>query len=219
MTMPPRTSMPDGIDGDDDLTEVERWAFKGLKAARDTIYDPKTGRATGIGTFLPVYAPALDAVADFRGGNYARAGLNAALAVGDAFPLASAGKIFNLGRRIGWGNLVRTDLTHREATKILKKAGYLRPGQEAHHTIRIWGRHAQPNWRTNPLLLKPLARPNHKRLTGRWSGEPQYGLPGKIWYGTNHWQKSFPTGAATYAADGFENWARSPTPPPKRGPR
>jgi hypothetical protein len=27
---------------DDDLTEVERWAFKGLKAARDSIYDSRT---------------------------------------------------------------------------------------------------------------------------------------------------------------------------------
>jgi len=193
------------LPNDRDLTEVERWALNGLKAARDAVYDTRTGRATGVGTALPVVAPALDAVADFRKGDYAGAGLNVILAAGDVSPWGSAIKIFKLGNRVGWKNLARTDLTFDQAKTLLRKGDYIKKGQEVHHTVPIKGAHKAHDWRHNPLLLKPMPKPDHRRLTGKWGEEQRHNLPGKIWYGSNHWQKSVPLGVATYTVDAVEN--------------
>jgi hypothetical protein len=118
-----------------------------------------------------------------------------------------------MGNRIGWRNLVSTDLTHRKTRRMLEKLGYFRDGEQMHHTVAVGQARRIPDWRNNPLMMKPLAKADHKRLTGKWGGLPRYELPMKIWHGTNHWQKSVPVGIGSYTADAVENHYQ----PPRRG--
>lgn len=192
----------------DHVPELESYVIDALRVARDAVYDSRTGRARGMGTAIPVFAPTLDAIADYRDGDYTGAVLNAALAAGDVLPWASAGKILNLGSRVGWRNLVHADLTFNRSKGLLRKGGYIKPGQEVHHTVAIGGKHHTENWRNSLLLLKPMRKEDHKLLSGKWKGVPKYPLPVRFWFGTNHWQKNIPAGAATYGADYLENRER-----------
>lgn len=207
-------NLPNGGRNPEDI--MTDWAIAGIRGASDYVVDPQTGRAKGGWQFVPVLAPALDAVADFREGNYAGAALNGVMAATDLLPMGSATKIARLGSAVGFKNLVKTDIKYRKSRDWLKKAGQVVKGQEVHHTVPVRGNHQVADWRNNILFLKPLSQAQHRRIHGKWLGEPRYNLAQRAWHGTTHWQKNIPAGFASYIGNQAENSLRSPPPTQRR---
>jgi len=42
-------------------------------------------------------------------------------------------------------------------------------------------------------MLKVMKKEDHRRLTGKYNGKPQFGPIARVWHGTTDWQKAVPT--------------------------
>jgi len=197
------------------------------QAARDGSGGWKIERPNLAESFIPVFGPLWEAAADVQEGNYGSAAFNGLMAVADASPFALAGKGALLVRAIN--KTRRAPLLARAptATARIRKLKNLDKDWEVHHVIPMKGlgpipradRQAEGLWRNHPVLLKPLPTKTHRRLTGSWQGEPQFGPVMRAWHGTNALQKSGAAFMAGRAADGFENIARPFGPPRASGPK
>jgi hypothetical protein len=191
--------------------------FPPFDMARDALHDfqkgPKIQRPNLAESFIPVVGPAWEAAADLQDGNYAGAAFNSAMAVADALPVGVAFKGLRAASK-GITVLKKGSLRANAAAKMMRARGLAKSGQEVHHTIALneTSRGVQ-DARNHYALLKVLPKATHRRLTGSWAGKPQFGLFGRMWHGTNDWQKAVPTGIAGYAADAWENVADPFAPP------
>lgn len=170
---------------------------------------PKIARPNLAQEFIPVVGPAWDAAADLQDGRYGSAAFNAAMAVGDLLPVGygvKAGKgAWKLGRAMGTF-LPKAAAIQRKMHKI----GLALPTEEVHHVLALngLGRYV-PSFKNSPLFLKVLPKEVHRRLHGRWGGQPKFGLLPQLWHGTTDWMKSAAAEAtrdAGYAGQDFEQW-------------
>ena len=164
-------------------------------------------------SFIPVIGPAWEAVGDLQDGNYGAAAFNGGMAVLDALPVGVAVKG---GRALakGIGVLKSGSVTSGASIKAMRKAGFAKSGEEVHHTLPLngVGRSVQDP-RNHFAFLKALPKATHRRLHGKWAGEPRYDPIRRVWYGTTDWMKAVPAGVAGYTVDSIENLSR---PKPKR---
>jgi len=194
-----------------------------LDMAQGALHDfqdgPKIQRPNLAESFIPVVGPAWEAAADLQDGNYAGAAFSGAMAVADALPIGVAVKGLRAASK-GVKILKEGSVTANAAAKQLRARGFVKPGEEVHHTVALNGtsRTAQDP-RNHYALLKVLPREQHRRLTGSWNGKPRYDPIRRIWYGTTDWQKAVPTGVAGYVADTWENLAGPFAPPPSNQTR
>lgn len=174
---------------------------------------PKIPRPNTIEEFIPVIGPLWDAAADLQDGHYGTAAFNAAMAVGDLFPV---GYGIKAGREV-WklGKAMKTFVPKAAAIqRKMHKIGMAGPLEEVHH---VWaldglGRYV-PSLKNSPLFLKVLPKEVHRRLHGRWGGQPKFGLIPRLVHGTTDWMKAAAAEAsrdAGYAAHNFEQWLLGP---------
>jgi len=166
---------------------------------------PDLPRPNAAQTLIPIIGPAWQAAGDLQDGNYGAAAFNGLMAVGSVLPAAPAVRgLYMLSK--GVPVLKGGSVTADAARKALKAKGLTGPGKEVHHTVALRGnsRNAQDP-RNHYALLKVMPQDQHRRLTGSWGGEPSYGPIGRVWHGTNDWQKAVPAGLASYGADQLEN--------------
>lgn len=183
-----------------------------LDFAQDALDDfqkgPKIPRPNLAESFIPVVGPAWEAAGDLQDGNYGGAAFNAAMAVGDALPVGAIVKGVKAARK-GIGVLKEGSVTAGAAAEAIRKAGLSGPGKEIHHTIALKGLgRSVPDWRNHFALLKVLPKDIHRRLTGRWKGEPRFNPVLRVWHGTTDWQKTVPVAIGAYTADAWENLNR-----------
>lgn len=176
-------------------------------------------------SFIPVVGPLWEAVADAQDGNYGSAAFNGAMAVTDVLPVAPVFKLLKIMKKLrAAGKLSRYEEGLASASAMQKRYKTLKltqAGQELHHTIphRFAGISRTTKSAINhPALLKPMDKATHRRLTGRWQGQPEFNRLEKLWHGTTDLQKTAPVGAAGNAADAWEN-LRQPRPPRDDGRR
>ncbi len=175
--------------------------------------------------YVPVVGPAYDAYEDIREGDYAGAAFNGAMAVAEATPVLPYIRALRLLRRVN--AMRRGDLLARAGTAVarVRKVDAVPKGYEIHHTLPMagWGpipgasRKAEGLWRNNPIMLKPLPKDIHRRLTGKWGDQPQFGPAMRAWHGTNAVQKSTAAFIGSNAADSWENNTHPSNPVPARG--
>jgi hypothetical protein len=195
----------------------DRGSRSPLDMAQGALHDfqsgPKIQRPNLAESFIPVVGPAWEAAADLQDGNYAGAAFNGAMAVADALPVGVAVKGLRAASK-GAGILKKGSVTANAAAKQLKARGFVKTGEEVHHTIPLNGtsRTAQDP-RNHYALLKVLPKEQHRRLTGSWSGNPRYDPIRRIWYGATDWQKAVPTAVAGSVADAWENLTQPFSPP------
>lgn len=198
------------------------------KAARDGAPGWKIERPNLAESFIPVVGPLWEAAADVQDGNYGSAAFNGLMAVADVSPFALVGKAARLTKAINKGRKAPLLASAGTATRRIRNQARLDKNWEVHHVIPMegWGpipgasRKAEGLLRNHPVLLKPLPKATHRRLTGSWLGEPQFGPAMRAWHGTNALQKSGAAFVTGRAADSFENIVRPfQTPLPYRQDR
>lgn len=169
---------------------------------------PKMARPNLAESFIPVVGPAWEAAADLQDGNYGGAAFNGAMAVADALPIGVGIKGLRAASKGIWA-LKAGRVTAGAAAAQLRRKGLAVAGEEIHHSIPLNGlSRSVEDWRNHYAFLKVLPKEVHRRLHGRFNGNPQFGLLGELWHGTTDWQKAVPAGVAGYAADSWENLTR-----------
>jgi hypothetical protein len=187
--------------------------------AQDVLADfqngPKIQRPSTAQSFIPVIGPAWEAVADVQDGNYGRAALNTAFAIGDALPAGPIVRGVKAASK-GIGVLKTGSVTSGAAIKKIRKAGLAGKGEEVHHTVPLKGKgRSEQDWRNHYALLKTLPKETHRRLHGSWNGKPKFGLAGQLWHGTTNWQKTGSAAIGSILLDAGENLTR-PRDPTRR---
>lgn len=152
-------------------------------------------------SFIPILGPAWESYADFQEGKIASGLLNASMAAADALPVGLAVKgarvtalAYKALRKPMTDGAVRT--AYRKAMRIVG------PDIQVHHTLPLKGQRAGPDFRNNPIFLKPLPTPIHQRLH-KPAKSGGYDPLRQVWYGTTKWQKAAPvslTGRVTNTA-------------------
>lgn len=166
---------------------------------------PKIARPNLAEELIPVVGPAWDAVADLQDGHYGSAALNGAMAIGDLLPVGylakAATKTWKLGRAMGTF-LPKAAAIQRKMHKI----GMALPTDEVHHVLALngLGRYV-PSFKNSPMFLKVLPKEVHRRLHGRWGGQPKFGLLPQLWHGTTDWMKAGAAGIGSYVTDEAQN--------------
>jgi hypothetical protein len=162
---------------------------------------------------FPVVGPGMDLYNDVRHGRGGAALGDFGLGLVDVLGLKGVGGLAKLAESGALeGALTRpTQFTAREVRDQFAGAGAIRPGQELHHSRELRGfPRDEPNWKNNPLLMKPLDQATHRRIHSRWAGEKRYDPIRRIWIGTQDWMKAIP---AWLAAHGLDLAARPQQPP------
>ena len=201
----PMPSAPPAMAGATPPQPQQRSLFDVAGRFHDFQAGPKIARPNGWEELIPVVGPAWDAAADLQDGNYGSAAFNAAMAIGDALPVGYLGKAgmgaWKLGREMG------TFLPKAAAIqRKLHKIGMALPTEEVHHVLALngLGRYV-PSFKNSPLFLKVLPKEAHRRLHGRWAGQPKFGLLPQLWHGTTDWMKGVAAGGVSYATDEAQN--------------
>lgn len=169
---------------------------------------PKIKRPNFAQSMVPMVGSGWEAVADLQDRNYGGAAFNGIMAVAEMLPVGVAVKGLRAAGK-GIGILKKGSVTAGAAAKKIRRVGLAGPGQEIHHTIplRGTGRSVQDP-RNHYALLKVMPKADHRRLTGKWAGEPRFDPLQRAWHGTTDWMKAVPVGVAGYAADSWENVKR-----------
>ncbi len=190
-----RDDLPDGVDLQPRLVgeypgpalTPEDWA-NAATAFRDWQHSKPIGHPGIAESFIPVWGSGREALADLQEQDYGPAALNAALAVADLIPGEAV-----LGT-LAKGSLKKGSQTWSAIRPWVGKRWNLEKFQEVHHwgiPQGRWGRNF-PDWLKNSLWnLKAMpSKAVHRRITGKFGGEPQFNSLEQFWHGTPAWWKA-----------------------------
>ncbi len=171
----------------------------------------------------PVAGSAWQAAEDLQEGDYVPAMANGSLVAFEAYPgfaaATQAARVKRVNEMLKYAERAGSrPLTDRNVREAFGKAGFTgkKTGQEAHHTFPFNGVDRGPaNWRNHPWFVEPRLIPTHRRITGSWKGQPQFGPLTRAWHESSNVLKAGIGGAAAYATDMGENLFRDDEPPKK----
>lgn len=181
--------------------------------------------------YVPIAGPAYDTYNDLREGDYAGAAFNGLMLAADLSPIGPYAKALKLLKRVNEMRtgklLVRAKTQTGRVRTILNREGGpkgISGAYEIHHTYPVAkgapfpgaNKNVEGLWRNHPLMLKPLPKDVHRRLTGKWGDQPQFGPAMRAWHGTNAVQKSSAGFVVANAADAWENNSRPTRPAPAK---
>ncbi len=151
-------------------------------------------------SLIPVWGSGREALADFQEGDYLGAALNGALAGSDLFlagDIAKAAAKGGLYAFNGPGNKA-VKYAWKAARRQMLKEGpiglpMIKPFQEGHHWLfpqNGWGKAVPDAIKHHPINIKPMPSvAKHQRIHRAWKGDRQFGLFGRVRYGTPTWTK------------------------------
>lgn len=185
-----------------------RYEFNPAQALRDFQNGPDIPRPNIIAQQIPVVGSAWQAVGDLQDGDYGNAILNGASAVAEAFPVGAmvkGAKVLKLGTE-----LLDVAPTANRITAAMRAKGLAGKGEEIHHAIRLMGAPRNTrDIRNNPVFLKVLPTDIHRRIHGRWQGQPRLNPAERVWHGTTAIMKTAPVGLLGYTVSSVENQSRA----------
>ena len=97
------------------------------------------------------------------------------------------------------------------AREFLKKEGWIKPGHEGHHVFipqRGWGKTWPDALKNHPLNIKSLPKDVHRRITGRWQGQPRFNHFERLLHGAPAWTKVGIGGVGADAVQGLDERKR-----------
>lgn len=162
----------------------------------------------------PIIGPGWEAAYDLQRGNLSGAALNLAMTAVEISPFSPALRVLKVVRALN--KMRRGPLLAKEATQrarirkiedLAARTRKTRKQYEVHHTEPMKGADSSAIGlsQNHPGNLKVMEKATHRRLTGSWNGQPQFGRIRQVRHGTNALQKARAASTTAVGADSLQN--------------